>query len=90
MAERRPNISGILTALGRILTTYIRVFDSPSSSGVMLYFAHIPIKVINTENTNSPIPAIRADFFAIDSSLDIKFRDIISGPRKYTPPITKS
>ena len=90
IAERSPNISNIPTNFGTMPITYISALLPFNSSAVTLYLTHIPIKVMINAKKNNDIPAISAELLAVFSSLDIKFLDIISGPKKYTPPITKN
>ena len=90
IADRSPNTSIIPTNFGTIPITYIRALLLQSSSEVTLYLTNIPIIVMTKAKTNNDIPAMRAESLAVFSSLEIKFLDIISGPKKYTPPMTKN
>lgn len=78
IAERSLNSSNISRAFGSRDTAYIRAPLSPSSSGVTLNLIHIPTKVMTSEKISNTIPEIRAEFFAVCSSFDMKFLDEIA------------
>ena len=81
-AESRPNVSSTASQCGRMPTTYIRVLLPASSSAPTFMRTHMPIRVMTTESASRISPARSALFFAVLSSFDKKFLDMMSGPRK--------